>query len=132
MLSRASALWLFLGALNGLIAVAAGAYGRHAALDDYHKEMFAIGAEYQMVHALALIAVAWLASSRDRRRSWTIAIAGGAFAFGNLLFSGTLYWFGQTGVLPVAGAAPLGGMLLMAGWLALMIAAIGAGLRNPG
>ncbi|MFO1154171.1 MAG: DUF423 domain-containing protein [Rhodospirillales bacterium] len=116
-------LFLFLGALNGLIAVAAGAYGRHGPFDDYSREMFAIGVQYQLTHALALIAVAWLASRPESCRRLTMT-AGLAFALGIALFSGTLYYFGVTRTLPFAGSAPAGGFLLMAGWLCLMIEAV--------
>lgn len=121
----AARLWLFLGALNALISVAAGAYGRHGALDPTAREMFAIAVQYQMAHALALLAVAWLASRCGCCRIVTIPnIAGAAFALGILLFCGSLYWFGLYGLVPVTGGAPTGGFLMMAGWLALMIEAL--------
>jgi uncharacterized membrane protein YgdD (TMEM256/DUF423 family) len=122
-------LFLFLGALNGLVSVAAGAYGRHGPFDDYAREMFAIGAQYQLGHALALIGVAWLASRPESCPRLTLA-AGIAFSLGIVLFSGTLYWFGISRALPFAGAAPIGGILLMAGWLCLMIEAARAARRG--
>jgi uncharacterized membrane protein YgdD (TMEM256/DUF423 family) len=115
-------LWLLLGAANGLISVAAGAYGRHGPFTDYQREMFAIAVQYQATHALALVACAWLASRPEAGRRLAAA-AGACFALGIVLFSGTLYWFGVTQALPAAGAAPLGGFLLMAGWLLLMLEA---------
>lgn len=124
-----SHLWVLLGALNGLIAVAAGAYGRHGPFDDYAREMFAIASQYQINHALALLAVAWLASRCERDR-WLITTAGVAFAAGLLLFSGSLYWFAIVGSLPFTGSAPTGGLLLMLGWLALCIFAIRAVRRR--
>ncbi len=120
--------FLFLGSLNGLVSVAAGAYGRHGPFDDYGREMFAIASQYQITHALALLAVAWLASRPESCRRLTIA-AGACFAIGIVLFSGTLYWFGISRVVPLPGAAPVGGALLGAGWLALMIEAL-RGLRR--
>jgi uncharacterized membrane protein YgdD (TMEM256/DUF423 family) len=118
-------LWLFLGALNALISVAAGAYGRHGALDLGGREMFAISVQYQMAHALALLAIAWLASlSGGGKLAGAPNIAGAAITLGILLFSGSLYWFGLAGSVPVEGAAPVGGFLMMAGWLALMWEAI--------
>jgi uncharacterized membrane protein YgdD (TMEM256/DUF423 family) len=115
------AIWLFLGALNGLVAVAAGAYGWHSlAGDDGARKMFEIGVQYQMGHALALLAVAWLATRLEGRRLIPVHLAGAGFTLGIILFSGTLYAFGLTGLVPVEGAAPVGGMLLMIGWLALM------------
>jgi uncharacterized membrane protein YgdD (TMEM256/DUF423 family) len=123
-LRPASRLWLFLGALNGLISVAAGAYGRHGALEAAAREMFGIASHYQMTHGLALLAVAWLASRHEG--GWLTApnVAGAAFTLGLLLFSGSLYWFGITGLVPVEGSAPTGGFLLMFGWLALMWTAL--------
>jgi uncharacterized membrane protein YgdD (TMEM256/DUF423 family) len=123
--SRAARLWLFLGALNALISVAAGAYGRHGALDPGGREMFAIAVQYQMAHALALLAVAWLAGRESGTRLLSASnLAGAAFSLGILLFSGSLFWFGLFGLVPVGGAAPAGGFLMMAGWLAVMWHAI--------
>jgi uncharacterized membrane protein YgdD (TMEM256/DUF423 family) len=53
--------------------------------------------------------------------------AGAAFTLGILLFSGSLYWFGLTGLVPVQGSAPTGGLLLTFGWLALMWTALRPG-----
>ena len=115
--------FLLLAAINGLLSVAAGAYGRHGPFDAYAREMFAIASQYQITHALALLAVAWLASvaARDRR---LVAIAGAAFIVGIVLFSGSLYWFAIIGAVPFAGSAPAGGMLLMLGWLLLIVFAV--------
>lgn len=118
-----ASVWLLLGAINGLIAVAAGAYGRHGFGDDFPREMFAIGAQYQMWHALALLAVALLAG-RPNMRQGLLLVAGGAFTLGIALFSGSLYWLAAHGAPPVAGSAPLGGVLLMLGWVALIAEAL--------
>jgi uncharacterized membrane protein YgdD (TMEM256/DUF423 family) len=128
-LSAAARLWLFLGALNGLIAVAAGAYGRHGALDPGAREMFAIASQYQMAHALALLATAWLTVRSGGRLLTGPNVAGAAFTLGILLFAGSLYWFGVFGLVPMQGTAPAGGWCLMLGWLALMWAAV-RGLRG--
>ncbi|TVR79484.1 MAG: DUF423 domain-containing protein [Rhodospirillales bacterium] len=111
-------LWLILGGLNGLIAVAAGAYGWHGLGGD---PMFMMAADYQLAHALALTGVAWLASVATGPQGVLVHLAGAAFALGILLFSGTLYALALTASVPVTGAAPLGGVLLMAGWLLLMV-----------
>lgn len=117
--------WLTAAAANGLIAVAAGAYGRHglAVPDPYFREVFEIGVTYQMWHALALLAVAWLAENGGGRPA---RLAGIGFIAGIALFSGSLYALGLTGTVSVPGAAPVGGVLLMGGWAAL----IWAGLRR--
>ncbi|MSO92391.1 MAG: DUF423 domain-containing protein [Rhodospirillales bacterium] len=113
-------LWLFLGSLSGLLAVIAGAYGAHGLQGDPHlRDAFRTGVLYHLVHALALLAVAWLASRPETRRAASVHIAGAAFIAGTLLFSGTLYAFGLTGRIFVAGAAPVGGLFFMLGWAAL-------------
>jgi uncharacterized membrane protein YgdD (TMEM256/DUF423 family) len=117
-------IWLAFAGLNGLLAVAAGAIGRHGAFDSGAQEMFRIGAYYQMAHALALLGVSWLASREAKVFVSPVHLAGAAFVTGTLLFSGSLYWLGVTGLVPVVGAAPAGGMLLMAGWLGLLVTAL--------
>lgn len=96
--------------------------------------MFAIASQYQMTHGLALLAAAWLASRTNGRTDggWLTSanVAGCAFALGVALFSGSLYWFGLTGLVPVEGSAPAGGFLLMFGWLALLWAALRMLLRR--
>jgi uncharacterized membrane protein YgdD (TMEM256/DUF423 family) len=58
-------LFALLGALSGLVGVAAGAFGAHALRERLAPELlaaFETGARYQMYHALALFAVAWVLS----------------------------------------------------------------------
>jgi uncharacterized membrane protein YgdD (TMEM256/DUF423 family) len=108
--------WLVLAGLNGAIGVAAGAYGWHALGGN---DIFALGVLYQLVHVPALLAVSWLASVLSGRAALVVRVAGSAFALGIVLFSGSLYALVLVGGVPVAGAAPVGGFLLMLGWLAL-------------
>ncbi len=118
--------WLFLAALNGLLAVAAGAYGSHAlvAAESAHRDIFMTAVQYHMWHALALFAVAWLASRRDAPGATAVRVAGWAFTAGIVLFSGSLYALGVTGSVPVPGAAPAGGLSFFVGWAALIWAAV--------
>lgn len=119
-------LWLILAGINGGVGVAAGAYGWHALGGD---PMFAIASTYQLVHAAALLGVAWLADGRAPRAA---TVAGIGFAAGLLLFSGSLYALTLLGDVPVKGAAPVGGVLLIAGWLALVWAAVTLTRRRDG
>lgn len=86
--------------------------------------MFAIASQYQMTHALALLAVAWLASRTARVSQWPVVLIGIAFTIGIILFSGSLYWFGVTGLIPVEGLAPAGGWLLILGWTGMILVAV--------
>ena len=119
--------WIVLAALNGMIAVAAGAYGAHGLADepDYLVRSFNTGVDYHMWHALALLGVGWLV---DRTRGALAArLAGLAFVLGILLFSGSLYIFGITGDIPFSGSAPAGGITLMAGWALTAVSAFRLG-----
>jgi uncharacterized membrane protein YgdD (TMEM256/DUF423 family) len=117
-------IWLLAAGLHGLVAVAAAAYGRHAPLDPGAREMFAIGSQFQLAHALALLGVAWLAGAEAAARHWPAHLAGAAFTLGAMLFSGSLYAFALRGAVPVEGAAPVGGWFLMLGWLAIALTAV--------
>lgn len=119
--------WLFLGSMNALLAVAAGAYGWHRLGGD---AMFTIASDYHMYHALGMLAVAWLASERRGGKALTAHLAGAAFMLGIVLFSGTLYAFALTGHVLVAGAAPAGGFLLMIGWLLIAVLGLAAVRRH--
>jgi len=127
-------LWLTLAALNGFIAVAAGAFGAHGLqgrVGERALAAFETGAQYHMYHALALLGVAWLASISTQTGSATtgitptgIAVAGWAFLTGVILFSGSLYYYGLTESRALVLITPLGGLAFLTGWAALVWAAL--------
>jgi uncharacterized membrane protein YgdD (TMEM256/DUF423 family) len=51
----------------------------------------------------------------------SVAITGTAIAVGSLLFSGSCYAVAFMGDRSVGKLAPVGGMLMIAGWLAIAI-----------
>ena len=134
--------WLVWGALMAGLSVALGAFAAHL-LDKFFVEKYAgqtrvvagetvplskkflndfkTGAEYQMTHSLALLAVGLLA---DRRASRSLTIAGGAFVVGIVLFSGSLYILTLTGVTKWGMVTPIGGVAFLVGWAALVISVI--------
>ena len=118
--------WLGIGALNGLLGVAAGAFGAHFLkhwLSADGLTTFETAARYQMYHALALLAISVLAYGRP---SVTVSAAGWCMLLGIVLFSGSLYGLTLGGWMWLGPITPLGGLLLMAGWLLLVVAAFGA------
>jgi len=118
-------IWIILGGLNGLTAVIAGGYGYHSIeANSGAGDFFAMGVQYQIWHALALLAVAWLASNNTGGGRKVVNIAGFAFTGGIAMFSGTLYALALTGDVLVPGLAPTGGVLLMVGWCALITAGL--------
>jgi uncharacterized membrane protein YgdD (TMEM256/DUF423 family) len=83
--------------------------------------VFETGVRYQLIHAVALLAVA---SFMDRLSGWLIVTAGWMFVAGMALFSGSLYLLALTGVTILGAITPLGGLAFLAGWACLAFAAI--------
>jgi uncharacterized membrane protein YgdD (TMEM256/DUF423 family) len=134
--------WIAIGAVLAGLAVVNGALAAHL-LDGYFAKKYAggepksvagievalalkrlqdfrTGAEYQMYHALGLIAVGLLSRVRSRR---ALDAAGWSFLLGIVLFSGSLYVLTLTGTTWWGAVTPVGGVLFIIGWLALAIAA---------
>ncbi len=116
-------IFVFLGALNGFLAVALGAYASHGLrtqLSERMLDVFQIGVHYQALHALALLATGLLVLNIPRSR-WG-QVSGWLFLLGICLFSGSLYALVLIGLSGLGVITPIGGMTLLAGWLALAIA----------
>jgi uncharacterized membrane protein YgdD (TMEM256/DUF423 family) len=115
--------FLMLAAFFGFTGVALGAFAAHGLKDRLSAEYLAIfhtGVMYQLVHALALLAVALLAVQiPGRLMTW----AGISFVVGIVLFSGSLYLLTLTGVTRLGIITPFGGLAFLVGWLLLGVAA---------
>lgn len=109
---------LTVAGMLGLTAVMLGAFGAHGLRERLGTliEVYRTGVLYHLVHALAALAVA-LAADRLRRPRLIV----GLFGVGVAIFSGTLYLLAITGMTWLGAITPIGGILLMAGWAALMI-----------
>jgi uncharacterized membrane protein YgdD (TMEM256/DUF423 family) len=113
--------WIGLGALAGLCAVAMAAFAAHGIGDAAALRIVSSGVQMQGWHALALLAVGvW-----TPRGGWLADAAGLAFAVGMVLFCGAVYALGLAGV-SWGFVAPSGGFLLMLGWLLLGVSALRA------
>jgi uncharacterized membrane protein YgdD (TMEM256/DUF423 family) len=111
--------WLVIAAINGFVAVAAGAFGAHGLqgkLDAHSLEVFETGARYQMYHALAM-GLATLAI-RGNAAS-TAQVAAVFFLIGIALFSGSLYILALTGTRAFGIVTPFGGLAFLVGWATL-------------
>ncbi len=117
-------LFIIIGAVSGAIGVAAGAFGAHALrarVEPRLLEVFETGARYQMYHAIALLAAAWVVT----RFPGSLANASGwLFLAGTVLFSGSLYAMTLTGIRALGAITPLGGVCFIAGWACLALAAM--------
>lgn len=108
------------GALFGLLAVVLGAFGAHALKDKFTPEQqqsFEVGVRYQMYHAIVLLFVG-LHGGLTSTVVWF-------FAAGIFLFSFSIYGLCLSGAFGkkwrfLGPVTPLGGLLLVSGWLILL------------
>ncbi|GAA5514664.1 UPF0382 membrane protein YwdK [Deinococcus carri] len=99
------------GAVLAALAVALGAFGAHAlkaSLDPAMLANFETGVRYQMYAALALLV---LGTQPGQRRAPPLLLAGA------IIFSGTLYVLALSGVRWLGAVTPVGGVLLIAGFV---------------
>ncbi|MFG6138873.1 DUF423 domain-containing protein [Halomonas sp. B23F22_10] len=115
--------WWMAVALCGALTVMAGAFGAHAlngTLPPRLMTVFETGVRYQAWHALAMLGVlAWRAARPLAGQRWVL----GLWLAGMALFSGSLYVLAIGGVKVLGAVTPIGGGLLILGWLALAVAA---------
>lgn len=104
-------------AFNGAMAVAVGAFAAHGAGPQI-KSLLTTGASYQLTHALlALICSVVPVGGR------LPAIAGWLASLGGLIFCLALSILGLLSLPALGAVAPLGGVLMIAGWLVVTLAA---------
>lgn len=116
-----------LGALLGFVGVALGAFGAHAlraTLEPRDLEIFETAVRYQLVHAVALVGVAW---AWTRWPGTATLAAGWFFVAGVVVFSGSLYLLVLVGPRSWGAVTPVGGVALLLGWASLAWAAFRAG-----
>lgn len=107
--------WIAAGAVSALLSVAIGAFGAHALeLPDRFADTYDTGVQYQMFHALGMIAAGILSAHVPRTRP--LAWAAALFAAGTVLFSGSLYLYSITEISAFGMIAPFGGASFLAGW----------------
>ncbi|WOX04088.1 DUF423 domain-containing protein [Microbulbifer pacificus] len=118
-------LYLLLAAFFGGTGVVLGAFGAHGLRNKVAEnllEAYKTGVHYQLIHALALIGIALLIQQVGAKTS--LIVSGALFAIGILFFSGSLYGLTFGGPRWLGPITPLGGTLMIGGWIALFIAAL--------
>ncbi len=118
--------WFATGAILCGLGVVLGAFGAHALAGRLSSDMLAVfetGVRYHFIHAIGLLAVAWAAS---RWPSGLVGVAGWLFVAGIVIFSGSLYLLALTGARWLGAITPIGGLCMIAGWLALAVGALRA------
>ena len=104
-----------LGAALAGLSVSLGAFGAHALkgrLGQAQLGWWQTGVQYQMWHALAVLALGLCGLRSARLSAWMLA-------GGGIVFSGTLYAMALGAPLWLGAVTPLGGLLMIGGWALL-------------
>ena len=126
-MSPMAKLWLTLGSVGMLLAVAMGAFGAHALKKTLTPDLMAIyetAIHYHVYHALGLIAIGLLALHLPATA--LLRWAGVLMAAGLVLFSGSLYALSLSGIRWLGAITPIGGTAFLAAWSLLAIAVMRA------
>jgi uncharacterized membrane protein YgdD (TMEM256/DUF423 family) len=118
-------LTLIFACIFGALAIILGAFGAHALKKKFTEEQmssFETGVKYQMYHAIVLLIIG-LTLPMLNTLEWIISLS---FITGTLLFSFSIYGLCLSGsrgkkIKALGPVTPLGGLLLLIGWLCLLI-----------
>ena len=115
--------WSATGAILLALAVILGAFGAHGLrdrLDEYRMGVYEKAVFYHFIHALGILIVSILPRTGtfpEEGAAWVCAL----LLAGIVIFSGSLYVLAVTGVTWLGAITPVGGLLLMAGWVTLAL-----------
>jgi uncharacterized membrane protein YgdD (TMEM256/DUF423 family) len=116
-----SRLFLSFAAFSGFLSVCLGAFAAHGLQHQMSTNALAIwqtGVQYQMYHALALLAVGLL---YQHHASKALKLSGLSFILGSFLFSGSLYALALGAPSILGLITPFGGLSFLVGWATLML-----------
>ena len=114
----------------GVTAVILGAFGAHAlkaVLTPEQLISYQTGVRYQMIHAVVLLFLFLLTLKFDNKQ---FKIAAQLIFWGVILFSGSIYILTLKNIIGlevlkfVGPITPIGGLLLISGWIMLVIGGI--------
>ena len=120
---------LKVAAMLGFLAVTLGAMGAHGLETKWvatlpaeevarRIEVWKTASLYHLVHAIVLFFLSYVFARADQGKwIWN------SFFFGVLIFSGSLYTLCYTGIKWLGAITPIGGLLMMIGWLLLAMSA---------
>jgi uncharacterized membrane protein YgdD (TMEM256/DUF423 family) len=105
-------------ALNAILALTFGTFAAHGIKDPQARDWIMTGVIFQLPHVAAIFAlIAWRDGPAVRRGAWAIAI-------GSFIFASVLDALALGAPRPVAALAPIGGTLMMLGWLWIALLAL--------
>lgn len=112
-------MWTLASAILGALGVALGAFGAHALkarLEPTQLASWNTAVDYHLLHAVVLLALGLFSTATGR----SVQLPGALFSAGIVLFSGSIYLLVLTQQRWLGPVTPLGGLCLIAGWLALI------------
>mmetsp|Transcript_44667 Transcript_44667/g.109001 ORF Transcript_44667/g.109001 Transcript_44667/m.109001 type:complete len:116 (+) Transcript_44667:52-399(+) len=108
-------------AASGALAIALGAFGAHglkSKVDPAMLKTWETASHYHLAHSAALLAMATNSSALTKRAA---KVAPPLMVAGICLFSGSLYLMVLTNKKALGAITPIGGLMLIGGWLALAL-----------
>lgn len=121
--------FLVLGTLNAFVSIALGAFGAHGLKDKLsvkYLDIYQTGVQYQMFHALGLLAVGILFATVTQNQTSLMNWAGWLMFIGIVFFSGSLYVLSLTKISVLGAITPIGGVCFLVSWIILTIAIVKA------
>ncbi len=108
-----------IGAILAALGIGLGAFGAHALqemlLEKNLLDTYKTAVLYHLIHAIGLVALGRMSHSKwSVRGAWLLVL-------GTLGFSGSLYLYCFTGIRALNFITPLGGLLLIIGWLLIAL-----------
>ena len=113
--------FLVIGAISGCLVVILGAFGAHGlkdVLDEYGNTIYEKAVLYHMFHTMAILVLGLIEKIQPEMQ---LSLAGWAFIFGIILFSGSLYVLAVTGIKSLGMITPIGGVFFIIGWVSLFL-----------
>jgi uncharacterized membrane protein YgdD (TMEM256/DUF423 family) len=112
-------MWIIVAACSGALAVMAGAFGAHglrARVTAEQLSAWTTASQYHLLHSVVLLALGLFAIASAK----PVNVPAALFTAGTVLFSGSIYLLVLTDMRWLGPVTPLGGLLLIAGWLSLL------------
>lgn len=112
-----------ISAALGGTGVVFGAFGAHALRERLTVsgmlEVWRTGVQYHLIHAVAYLVIAALASVSGPARAHALERVGLYWLIGVICFSGSLYWLALGAPRWVGPITPIGGLCFIIGWVML-------------
>jgi uncharacterized membrane protein YgdD (TMEM256/DUF423 family) len=107
--------------LSGVAAGAFGAHGLQGKLSDRYLNIYEKAVFYQLIHGLGILIITALAVSDRFGSNILLLWSGFLMSLGTVIFSGSLYLLVLTNTPWLGAITPVGGMLLIIAWSALLL-----------